>query len=94
MKYTVRPGVVLTDICGAKLLIPDREASHYCSEPMGLGLMGAIMWEFLTTDTPMDKIYLCYSILSKKKPEEVREKVDGFLAELCERGFLIAGEEE
>ena len=41
----------------------------------------------------MEVIYKFYSIISKKTPEEIREKVDGYLATLCERGFLIAEDE-
>ena len=93
MKYTVRPGIVRVNICGAKLLVPDREASLACPQPMRLTMTGAVTWEYLAKGRPMEVIYKFYSIISKKTPEEIREKVDGYLATLCERGFLIAEDE-
>lgn len=93
MNYTTRPGVALVTVCGVKLLIADRKASEFCPQPLRLKISGAVIWGFLEKGR-MEDIDTFYSILSKKSPEEVREKVDGFLHDLCEKGFLIAGERE
>ena len=94
MHYIVRPGVVRTQICGVYLLIPDRKASEACPGVQRINFLLSAAVEELEKGHPVDNIYSFYRILSKKPEEEVRSKIDGILADLCDKGFLIRMEDD
>ncbi len=94
MRYKVRPGVVRAQICGAYLLIPDREASEACPYVQRINLLLSAAVEVLEKGQPMENIYTMYRILTKRPEEEIRQKVDRQLADLCDKGFLIRVEDE
>ncbi len=94
MTYKPRPGILFTKICNTHVLIPNREAQQYCPRILRLPLLWAATWEALEKDKPMEDIYRFHQILTKKSDEEIRTKVDGFLAQLCEQGFLMATGED
>ncbi len=89
MRYNIRPGISHIKVCGVHLLVPNREASENCKEIMQLKLTGAITWELIENGRTIEDIYQLYRVLSKKDPEVVQKRVDSFLDDLCEKGFLI-----
>ena len=89
MTYELRPGVICTKVCDTYLLIPNREASEHCVGVQRVGLIAAAAVENIEKRQPVENIYKIYSILSKKPDDEVHEKIDGMLEDLCEKGYLI-----
>ena len=94
MHYIVRPGIVRAKICGVYLLIPDRAASEVCPYVQRISLLVSAAVEVIEKGQPVENIYTIYRILTKKPEEEVRAKVDGLLADLCGKGFLIRVEDD
>lgn len=94
MKYKIRPGVVFTEVCGSKLLVPDRRASEACPYIIRVPKLWAAHLQALSNGTPVEKIYRNHSIITKKSIEESREIVDQILAELANKGFIIPLEDE
>lgn len=93
MKYRLRPGVVSVNICGSTLLIPNREASEFCTGIRKISLPVLIALDKMEKNESMDIAYQVYSELMRRTKEEAREKIDGQLASLCESGFLLAVED-
>lgn len=94
MKYKLRPGVVLANICGVSLLIPGREASAFCPYIRKISLPVVVALDKMSKNESWDFAYEVYSQLLNKSMEEARQKIDGQLASLCENGFLITMEDE
>lgn len=94
MRYVTRPGVVLTKICGTRLLVPDRQASEFCPYVIRLTLLWASTWEALQKGNSLEKICKAHSILTHVSEEEAKIKLDVFLAKMTEKGFLIQEEEQ
>lgn len=94
MRYKVRPGIVRAQICGVYLLIPDRAASEACPYIRRINLLLSAAVEVIEKGQPIEKIYTIYRILTKRPEEEIRQKVDRQLADLCDKGFLIRVEDE
>ena len=94
MKYKCRPGIVLSHICGVRLLIPTRAASAFCPYPVQVSFIGAVCWEAIQRGNDPNTMYKAYQILSKKSDAEVHKKIDSLLAQLCEKGFLMAVEDD
>ena len=93
MKYKTRPGIVLTNVCGASLLVPNREASVFCPYVIRLPLLWIIAWKALQKGDPIETICKALSILSNKSEEEAKIKLDEFLEKMSEKGFLIQEED-
>lgn len=94
MKYRTRPGIVVTKVCSSTLLVPNREASEHCPYVLRLPLLYACYWQAVSLGRPMETLYEGHALFTHKSEEECRQEVDRFLADLCEKGFLIAEEDE
>lgn len=94
MRYIPRPGIVLTQVCGASLLVPNREASQFCPHIIRLSGMMALDWKALCRGEELEVIYRGHEILKRISREESVSEVDSALSMLCEKGFLIAVEDE
>ncbi len=92
-KYKTRPGVIKEKICGSYLLIPDRKASEYCRHVRQLGLLGSVTWNFVNENRPFDDLYKVYRILTKETDDQIKNRIDHFLEQLAQEGFLIKMEE-
>ena len=89
MRYQPRPGIVLTKLCGMRVLIPSRAASAYCATIRPLPFLWAAVWELLGQEDADEKIMKVYRILTKKTDREIREELDRLCKSLCEQGFLL-----
>lgn len=94
MKYIQRPGVVLTKVCGASLLVPNREASEFCPYVIQLPFLTAADWQALGNGRTVEMLYKGHMILRKMTMEEAAAEVDSELAVLCDKGFLIRVEDD
>ena len=92
MRYVPRPGVVLTKVCGASLLVPNREASQACPHIMRIKGFLVLDWKALVNGKELEVLYKGHEVLKRISYEEAVEEVDSSLAKLCEQGFLIAEE--
>ena len=92
MRYVPRPGVVMTKVCGASLLVPNREASQACPHIVRLSGLLALDWNALAKGKELEILYKGHEILKRISYEEAVKEVDSSLAMLCEKGFLIAEE--
>lgn len=89
MKYRPRPGIVLTKICNANVLIPTRAVWQECNTIIRLTMLWAATWELLGREDSDAKILRVHQILTKKSDEEIQSRLDAFYAEMYKKGFLI-----
>lgn len=94
MIYKIRPGVVLTNVCGASLLVPNREASEFCPYVIRIPLLWTVVWKALQKGDSSETICKALSILTNKSEEEAEIKLDEFLIKMSEKGFLIREEDQ
>ena len=92
MRYVPRPGVVLTKVCGASLLVPTREASEACPHIVRLPGLLALEWKALADGKKLEDLYRAHEIFKHISHEEAVKQLDAAMATLCEKGFLIAEE--
>lgn len=94
--YKIRPGIVKTEICGVRLLVPTRAASEECPHILRLNMIYDFTWSILTKadgDEGVENVRKMIALLSKAPDDVVEEKVNQLLSGLCEKGFLIETEE-
>ena len=89
MDYKTRKGIILLKICDANLLVPLREASDVCREIASISVFESMIWKKLETGGSMDNIILLFSKLTAKSEDEIRKKVERFISDLYEKGFLV-----
>ncbi len=94
MKYRIRPGITLVRICGVSLLIPTRAASQDCPLIMRLSLPVVLVWEGMNKGMPDEKLCQVFQTMLHKTEDEARQFINQVRAGLCEKGYLIAVEEE
>lgn len=93
MKYRIRPGIVLTKVCGTSLLVPDRRASEYCSYVLPMPYLYAAHWKALEKGSSLEQIIQAHGILTKKPDAECRAEIEKLFSGLCDKGFLIMEDE-
>lgn len=93
MNYRVRPGVVLTKICGVYLLIPTRAAAEHCPQIIRLSIPLLILWQGIDKGMPFERFSPIFQEMMRKSESEADEVVDRCVQKLVEGGYLIAEEE-
>ena len=94
MRYQPRPGVVLTKLCGMRVLIPSRAASAYCAAIRPLPFLWAAVWELLGQEDADEKIMKVYRILTKKTDQEIKKDIDQLCKTLFEQGYLVENSDQ
>ena len=89
MKYQPRPGVVLVNVCGVRILIPSRSASVHCKKICELPLIWAMTWTMISQGRPDRDIQRLHQIFTKQSDEETQKSLDDFCRRLETLGFLI-----
>lgn len=89
MKYTCRPGVILTRICGEWLLIPTREASQYSPCIMRLTFPAMLAWRILKKNRSEEDICRALQIFFHCGEEEARWRTEAMLMSFEERNLII-----
>ena len=88
--YTLRPGVVLTNIHGVYLLISDRQARKYCRYIKQLNEIGAFIWEKLEEGRTRDQIIaLLRQEYDIPENQNLEADVDVFFSSLLKNHYLI-----
>lgn len=88
MRYQPREGVVGTPICGTFVLIPSRKVYDCCKTIQKMPAQWSLLWIMLEQGESMEHIYRFYSQNGRIPEQQVREKVDYVLKNLCQKGFL------
>ena len=89
MDYRPRKGIILLNICDANLLVPLREASDVCKGIASLSVFESMVWKKLETGGNMDNIILLFSKLTSKSEDEIQTRLNRFVTNLYEKGFLV-----
>ena len=89
MGYQIRPGIVLTYLCGSPFLIPTRKAAQACPHILRLSLPLLSLWKALELDMPHERICALFEGLLHVSAEEADRLIAQSLQMLCEKGFLI-----
>ncbi len=90
-KYRLRPGVVLTEICGEYLLVATPQAEAYCKfvnrvNETGGKILEYISHESLTISEIGSKLNVDYEVIDKNS---FIQDVFGFLISLQENGYIV-----
>ena len=94
MNYKPRPGIVKVKICGMNVLVPTREAAAYCTTLQVLPTLWSATWEAFGRGTTIDKAVPVFEMLTKRPPEQCRERLERFCRVMVERGFFLEVPEE
>lgn len=89
MNYKPRPGIVMTKICGFRVLVPTRAASEHCSSLLRLPLLWAITYELLGQEDGEERILKAHQIFTKQPEDVIRANVERFCEDMAKKGFLI-----
>ena len=92
--YRLRPGIVLTTICGQDILIATPEARPFCKKIQEINPTGGDIVRFMegdarTFDELMDLLTEEYEI---EDPTEIKEDIMGFLQNLIKDGYVLEDE--
>ena len=89
MNYIPRPGIVRTEICGVKVLIPSRLAAKECASILPISFFGAVIWAGIETDQPIENVLRICRLLTKKSDEELIAGIEEYCAKLVEKGYAL-----
>lgn len=93
MKYQIRPGVVLSEVCGEYLLLATMDAGRNCPIVYQINETAAFFWRLLERNLTMDEIVAEAAKEYDAPAELLRLDVEKFAENLLENGYLL-GEEE
>ena len=92
MNYQIRPGVVLTEVCGEFLLLATLDASQYCPYVYQINETAAFFWHLLeqglAEDQMVEKIAAEYDVPEKEAHRDLRQ----FMNALMAQGYLLSEE--
>lgn len=94
MNYILRPGVIVTSICGEYLLVSSSACSEYCPRISQINEIAADICSELQKGHSIENIneYIEESYEIDEKTN-INEMVKRFIEELYQRGYLIKVEE-
>ena len=92
MRYPIRPGVVLAEVCGEYLLLATLDAASHCPYVYQINETAAFFWRLLERQLPEDEM-LAAVVAEYDAPEElVRRDLGQFLKDLRQKGYLLPEE--
>lgn len=94
MKYQIRPGVVLSEVCGEYLLLATMEASRYCPYVYQINETAAFFCHLLKKPLTVDEIVTIAVEEYEVAPDILRNDVKQLLRNLLEKGYLLEEEEK
>ena len=89
MNYKPRHGIVKVKLCGMNVLVPTREASAYCTTIQMLPTLWNATWEAFGRGTTIEKSVNVHVMLTKRTPEECRQRIEAFCKSMVEKGFFV-----
>ena len=92
MRYPIRPGVVLAEVCGEYLLLATLDAARHCPYVYQVNETAACFWRLLERQLPEDEM-LAAVVAEYDAPEElVRRDIRQFLTDLRQKGYRLPEE--
>ena len=91
----VRPGVVLTHVCGQSLLVTAFEARSRCPYVTILNETGEIIWNCLKDKRSVPEIVLTLrNMFDIPCDTNVEELINDYIGQLFDNGYVVYEEEE
>ncbi len=94
-RYRTRPGVVLTDICGAYMLVSAKANLAFCPYVTEINGTSAFLWKRLKKGA--DELELLEAVKENYDigdPEAALTAIRGFITGMLEMNYLLEDEEE
>lgn len=90
-----RPGVVLTEIAGEKILVSAKSLQDSCPYVTQINESSAFIWHCLESGCSIDQLFEnVEDEYELSKPEEAREAVLSFVRQLKDMNYLVKTEME
>ena len=90
MKYKIRDGIVLINVCDEFFLVSGKSARQYCPYIAKISDSGALIWSLLSENKSIeeieDEVALNYEI---EKDSDLRSNIQEFLNDLNDRHYLM-----
>lgn len=88
-RYNIRPGVVLVEVCGERMLVAARAARGKCPYVKQLNATGAYFWALLEQGFARDEMISTAAAHYQVDPERIRPGLLQFLEDLRRNGYLL-----
>ena len=92
MRYPIRPGVVLEEVCGEYLLLATMDAASHCPYVYQINETAAFFWRLLERQLPEEDVAAAVAAEYDAPAEVVRRDLGQFLKDLREKGYLLSEE--
>lgn len=86
--WTIRPGVVLTQVCEEYLLVATRKARGLCPYVKQINSTGVYYWTLLEQGMDGETMIREAAARYGVEPETIRPGLERYLAQLKEQGYL------
>ena len=86
----IRPGIILTHVCGQSLLVAAYEARQYCPYVTILNETGEVIWNNLVEQKSITEIIKYVSeIFDIPNDIDVKKMINIYIDQLYENGYII-----
>lgn len=92
MRYPIRPGVVLAEVCGEYLLLATLDAARHCPYVYQVNETAAFFWRLLERQLPEEDVAAAVAAEYDAPVDIVRRDLGQFLKDLREKGYLLSEE--
>ena len=92
MRYPIRPGVVLEEVCGEYLLLATMDAASHCPYVYQINETVAFFWRLLERQLPEEDVAAAVAAEYDAPVDIVRRDLGQFLKDLREKGYLLSEE--
>ena len=94
MTIRIRPGIIMTHVCGQNLLVAAYEARPYCPYVTILNETGEIIWKCLALGKSMpDIVKELQDLFDIPSDVDVEKLITDYLEQLHEKGYVLYEEE-
>lgn len=94
-RYNVRPGIVLTSICGESILVAAKSVLEYCPYVTQLNETSAFLWKLLAAGA--DDNELIDSVKEEYEIDDeafVRRAIEDFIKQMLDLNYLLPVEQK
>ncbi len=89
-RYRIRPGVVLTSVCGETFLVAAKAARKFCPYFSQLNESSAFLWRKLSDSmTAEDLTRVVLAEYEVEDPASLKDVINSFLSQMVELGYLL-----
>ncbi len=91
-QYKLRPGVVLTEVCGEYLLVSTGYARDVCPYVLQINEQAAVFWRILEQESRVPAIMQRASQVFNKEAKDVLLLWISFLSRMSKQGYVLTEE--